>query len=182
MSSLDELPPAVIEEVMETLSDALAAELHKMGISPGEKAEKVGGVKFVANLLKETDQSVAKPLMDALMQANAEMAEQLKELMFLFEDIAKFDDATMQTSLKDIPKDKLSIALRIASQDVKDKIFRNMSQRAGQTLREDIEGRGAMKLSEVEAAQKAIVDVLRKLGDEGKISIGGKKSASDAMV
>ena len=182
MSSLDVLPPAVVEEVMETLSDALALELHKMGIAPGEKAEKVGGIKFVADLLKETDQSIAKPLMEMVMQSNPEMAEQLKELMFIFEDIAKFDDATMQTSLKDIPKDKLSIALRIASQDVKDKVFKNMSQRAGQTLREDIEGRGAMKLSEVESAQKAIVEVLRKLGDEGKISIGGKKSASDAMV
>ena len=182
MSSLDELPPAVIEEVMETLSDALAAELHKMGISPGEKAEKVGGIKFVANLLKETDQNVAKPLMDAVMASNPEMAEQIKELMFTFEDMAKFDDASMQIALKDIPKDKLSIALRIASQEVKDKVFANMSQRAGQTLREDIEGRGAMKLSEVEAAQKAIVEVVRKLGDEGKIVIGGKKSASDAMV
>ncbi len=182
MSTLDELPPAIIEEIMETLSDALVAELDRMGIARGEKSEKVGGVKFVADILKETDQVVAKGLMEMVMQSSPEMAGQIKELMFVFEDMAKFDDATMQTAMKDIPKDKLSIALRVASQDVKDKIFRNMSQRAGQTLREDIDGRGAMKLSDVEAAQKAIVEVLRKLGDEGKISIGGKKSASDAMV
>ncbi len=182
MSSLDELPPAIIEEIMETLSDALAAELQRMGIAPGEKAEKVGGIKFVADLLKETDSGIAKPLMEAIMQSNPEMAASIKELMFVFEDIAKFDDATMQTAMKDIPKDKLAIGLRIASDGVKEKIFRNMSQRAGQTLREDIEGRGAMKLSDVEDAQKAIVEVLRRLGDEGKISIGGKKSAKDAMV
>jgi flagellar motor switch protein FliG len=182
MSTLDALPPAIIEEIMETLSDALVNELDKLGISRGEKPEKVGGVKFVAEILKETDTAIAKALMEAVIAADPEMAAQIKELMFVFEDIAKFDDATMQTAMKDIPKDKLSIGLRIASQELKDKVFRNMSQRAGQTLREDIEGRGAMKLSDVEAAQKAIVDVLRQLGDEGKIVLGGKKSASDAMV
>jgi len=182
MSTLDELPPAIIVEIMETLSDTLVADLQEMGISPGEKATKVGGVKFVADLLKETDSSIARPLMDAIIQSNPLLGESIKELMFVFEDIAKFDDGTMQTCMKDIPKDKLSIGLRIASQTVKDKVFRNMSQRAGQTLKEDIEGRGAMKLSDVEEAQKAIVEVIRRLGDEGKITIGGKKSASDALV
>ncbi|MBI3358691.1 MAG: flagellar motor switch protein FliG [Nitrospirae bacterium] len=182
MSTLDALPPVVIEETMETLSDALLDELEKMGIAPPEKAETVGGIKFVAELLKETDSAVAKSLMEKVMEASPETAGQIKELMFVFEDIAKFDDATMQTAMKEIPKDKLAIALRTGSQAVKDKIFRNMSQRAGQTLREDIEGRGAMKLSDVEAAQKTIVEVIRKMGDEGKISVGGKKSASDALV
>ncbi len=181
MATLDELPPAIIEEIMETLSDALVNELEKLGISRGEKAEKVGGVKFVADILKEMDTGVSKPLMEAVMASDPEMAAALKELMFVFEDIAKFDDATMQTAMKDIPKDKLSAGLRIASQALKDKVFKNMSQRAGQSLREDIEGRGAMKLSDVESAQKAIVDILRVLGDEGKIVLGGKKSA-DAMV
>jgi len=182
MSSLDALPPIVIEDIMETLSDALVDELDKMGIAPPEKAEKLGGIKFVGELLKETDANFAKSLMEKVMEASPEMAQQIKEFMFVFEDIAKFDDATMQTAMKEIPKDKLSIALRTGSQAVKEKIFRNMSQRAGQTLKEDIEGRGAMKLSDVEAAQKAIVGVLRKMSDEGKISVGGKKSASDALV
>lgn len=182
MATLEDLPPAVIEEIMETVSEALADELKKLGIAPGHKAEKIGGVKFVANLLKEVDPAIARPLIDQLREGNAELAAMIKELMFVFEDIAKFDSASMQAAMKEIPKDKLSIALRIASQGVKDTIFQNMSQRAGQTLREDIEGRGAMKLSEVEEAQKAIVDVLVRMGDEGKITIGGKKSASDAMV
>lgn len=112
MSSLDALPPAVIEEIMETLSDALVDELDKIGIAPPEKAEKVGGIKFVAELLKETDSAVAKSLMEKVMEASPEMAEQIKEFMFVFEDISKFDDATMQTAMKEIPKDKLSIALQ----------------------------------------------------------------------
>ncbi|MEK7286225.1 MAG: flagellar motor switch protein FliG [Nitrospirota bacterium] len=182
MSSLDALPPPVVEEIVETLSDALVEALEKLGIVPQEKAEPLGGVQFVANILKEADSAMAKSLMEKVMEASPEMAEALKEFMFIFEDIAKFDDASMQTAMKEIPKDKLAIALRIASQAVKDKIFRNMSQRAGQTLREDIEGRGGMKLSDVEAGQKAIVEVLRRMGDEGKIVLGGKKSASDALV
>jgi flagellar motor switch protein FliG len=182
MSSLDALPPSVVEATVETLSDALVEELQKMGILPPDKPEKMGGVQFVANILKEADSAMAKSLMEKVMEASPEMAAALKELMFIFEDIAKFDDASIQTAMKEIPKDKLPLALRTASQAVKDKIFRNMSQRAGQTLREDIEGRGGVKLSDVEAAQKAIVEVLRQMADEGKIVLGGKKSASDAMV
>jgi len=182
MSTMDALPPIVIEETMEALSDALVDELEKMGIAPPEKPEQVGGVKFVAQILKELDSAKAKSLMEQVMASSPEMAAQLKEFMFVFEDIARFDGATMQTAMKELPKDKLSIALRIASQAVKDVFFGNMSKRAGQTLREDIEGRGGMKLSDVEAAQKDIVDVLRTMADEGKIVIGGKKSASDALV
>jgi len=182
MSSLDALPLSVIEETIETLSDTLVEELDKMGIAPPEKPEVVGGVKFVAELLKEVDSAVAKALMEKVIEASPEMAAAIKEFMFVFEDISKFDDATMQTAMKEIPKDKLGLAMRTASQAVKDKIFGNMSQRAGQALREDIEGRGGVKLSDVEAAQKAIVEAIVKMGDEGKITIGGKKSASDALV
>ncbi|MEK7702622.1 MAG: flagellar motor switch protein FliG [Nitrospirota bacterium] len=182
MSTLDALPPPVVEEIVETLSDALVEALENLGIVPQEKAEPLGGIQFVANILKEADSAMAKAIMEKVMEASPEMAESLKEFMFVFEDIAKFDDASMQTAMKEIPKDKLSIALRIASQAVKDKIFRNMSQRAGATLKEDIEGRGGMKLSDVEAGQKAIVEVLRRMGDEGKLVLGGKKSASDALV
>jgi len=182
MSTMDALPPIVIEETMETLSDALVDELEKMGIAPPEKPETVGGVKFVAEILKELDSSVAKSLMASVMESSPEMAAQLKEFMFVFSDIANIDDAGMQSAMKEIPKEKLPLAMRTASQAVKDKIFGNMSKRAGQSLREDIEGRGGVKLAEVEEAQKAIVEAIVKMADEGRIVIGGKKSASDALV
>jgi flagellar motor switch protein FliG len=182
MATMDALPPIVIEETMETLSDALVEELEKMGIAPPVQPEIVGGVKFVAEILKELDSNVAKALMQNVMESSPEMALQLKEFMFVFADIANIDDAGMQTAMKEIPKDKLPLALRVAPQAVKDKFFGNMSKRAGQTLREDIEGRGGVKLSEVEEAQKAIVAAIVIMADEGRIVVGGKKSAADAMV
>lgn len=182
MSTMDALPPIVIEEIMETLSDALVDELEKMGIAPPAKPEIVGGIKFVAEILKELDASVSKTLMQSVMESSPEMAAELKAFMFVFADIANIDDASMQSAMKEIPKEKLPLALRTASQAVKDKIFGNMSKRAGQSLREDIEGRGGVKLAEVEEAQKAIVEAIVKMSDEGRIVVGGKKSASDALV
>ncbi len=182
MSTMDALPPIVIEETMETLSDALIEELEKMGIAPPAKPEVVGGVKFVAEILKELDSNVSKALMQSVMESSPEMAASLKEFMFVFADIANIDDAGMQNAMKEIPKDKIPLALRVAPQAVKDKFFGNMSKRAGQSLREDIEGRGGVKLSEVEEAQKAIVEAMVKMADEGRLVVGGKKSAADAMV
>jgi len=182
MSTMDALPPIVIEETVETLSNALLDQLEKMGIAPPEKPEVVGGVKFVAEIMKEMDGTIAKLLMASVMEASPEMAAALKEFMFVFADIVNISDGDMQNAMKEIPKDKLPLALRVAPQDVKDKFFGNMSKRAGQALREDIEGRGGVKLSDVEEAQKAVVEAIVKMADEGRIVVGGKKSAGDAMV
>jgi flagellar motor switch protein FliG len=174
MATLEEIPPGVIKEV----SDVLQNEMKRVGTSA---ATKVGGVKLVADILNRLDHSSEEAVLASISQNRPELAEQIRQMMFVFEDLVGLDDRAMQQILKDIPKDQLAIALKAAKDSVKDKFFKNLSSRAVEILKEDMEAKGPVKLSEVEKAQQGILKVAQKLAEEGKIVIGGKGDA-DVMV
>jgi flagellar motor switch protein FliG len=112
-------------------------------------------------------------------QADGEMHQQIKDLLFVFDNLLAVDDRGIQAVLREVGSDALALALRGAEPDVQDKIMKNMSKRAAEILRDDMEARGPVKLAEVEAAQKEIVVIAQRLAEEGTISLGGKDAAGD---
>lgn len=167
MATLEEIPPGVMKEVNEVLQ----TELSRIGTTTGKR---VGGVKLVANILNLMDPSLEQSILTSISQGQPELAEQIRQLMFVFEDLIRLDDRSMQALLKEVSKEQLALALRAAKEDLKEKIFKNMSERAAQILKEDMEVRGPVRLSEVEKAQQEIMKIAQKLAAEGQIVIGGK--------
>jgi flagellar motor switch protein FliG len=142
----------------------------------------VGGVEAVAEMLNLADRTTEKGIMEALESEDPDLVEQIRRLMFVFEDIMLVNDKGIQSVLKEVDTDELALALRTASDELKDKIFRNMSDRAAQLLREDMEYMGPVRLSDVESAQQKIVDVVRRLEDAGEIIIAGRGGEKEMIV
>lgn len=174
MATLEEIPPGVMKEI----SDVLQHELNRVGAT---SVRKVGGVKLVADILNRLDHSSEEAVLSAISQSHPDLAEQIRQMMFVFEDLVALDDRAMQQILKDVAKEQVAIALKAAKDEVKEKFFKNMSSRAVEILKEDMEAKGPVKLSEVEKAQQGILKIAQKLAEEGKIVIGGKGDA-DIMV
>ncbi len=138
----------------------------------------IGGVKMAANVLNMTGQSVEKSILSDLSQRDPELAAEIKNLMFVFEDILMLDDRSIQRVLKDVDMKELSLALKGASEEMKKKILTNVSERASTMIKEEMEFMGPVKLRDVEKAQQKIVDIVRKLDEEGEVvmsSPGGKE-------
>lgn len=174
MANLDYISPELIEE----MDNVLRQELSTMGTV--EQAQ-LGGVQPVAEMLNVMDKNTETAIMSRLEEKDPILAEEIRKLMFVFEDLVKIDDRGIQTLLKEIPNDKLLLALKTANDEIRDKITRNMSQRAANLLTEDLEAMGPSKLSDVEGAQQEIVNIARKLEAEGKILIA-RGGAEDALV
>jgi len=174
MATLDDIPAGVMKDI----SIAIQSELDVLGSASGRK---VKGVKLVADILNQSDHKPREIILKSFSQNHPELGEQIQQLMFVFDDLAALDDRGMQELLKAVDKEGLMLALRAASDAVKEKIFKNMSERAVQLLKEDMEAKGPVKLSEVEKAQFGILKTAHRLEDEGRIVIGGK-GASDVMV
>jgi flagellar motor switch protein FliG len=166
IAETDQIPEGILRE----LEDILKGQLD---INKG-KGRKVGGVKAVAEILNHVDRSTEQGILEKIEKANPNLADNIRKYMFVFDDLMQVDDKGIQTILKEIRTEDLSLALKTASNALKEKIFRNMSQRAVQILKEEMEMRGPVKVSEVEKAQQNIVKVARKLETEGKITIGGR--------
>jgi flagellar motor switch protein FliG len=141
----------------------------------------LGGVQPVAEMLNVMDKNTETAIMSRLEEKDPILAEEIRKLMFVFEDLIKIDDRGIQTMLKEIANDKLLLALKTANDEIKDKITRNMSQRASMLLLEDLTAMGPSKLSDVESAQQEIVNIARRLEAEGKILIA-RGGADDALV
>lgn len=120
--------------------------------------------------------------MTGLNEFEPDLAEGIRQLMFTFEDLSKIDDQSMQVMVREVEKDKWVMAMRTASPNLKKKVFGNMSERAGTLLKEEIEGMGPVRLRDVEAAQREIVDIARRLEGEGKVFLSGGKSQEDKLV
>ncbi len=165
LASLSDISP----EVLRRLSVVLEEKLQSVGTTNVE----IGGPKTVAEVLNRLDRETTKEILDNLAKENPELASQVRDLMFVFEDILKLDDMAIREILKRVDKKVLIVALKGASDELKEKFFSNMSKRAAETLKEEMEYLGPVKLKEVEAAQREIVELIRKLEDEGVISIGG---------
>jgi flagellar motor switch protein FliG len=172
LATMEEVQPEVLEELSSSLQDLLIA-------STGAHSLSVGGSKVIANILTRMDKNTEGGIMAKLAERNQTLADAIRALMFVFDDLVKLDDRAMQELMKEVSKEDLPLALRGASPDVKDKFLKNMSSRAADMLKEDMEVRGPVKVSEVEKAQQNILKVCRKLEEEGRVVIAG---AGEALV
>lgn len=174
MANLDNVDPELIAEIDKVLKNQLSAS-HTV-----EQAS-LGGVQPVAEMLNVMDKNSEQSIMSRLEEKDPLLAEEIRKLMFVFEDIAKIDDRGVQILLKEVPNDKLLLALKTAHEDIRSKIFKNISSRAAEMLREDLANMGPARLSDVESAQQEIVNAARRLEAEGKIIIA-RGGTEDAMV
>jgi flagellar motor switch protein FliG len=133
-----------------------------------------GGAQLVANILNKSNNAIAKSMLENIEEKDMNLAIEIKRLMFLFEDIVTIDDKGIQRILREVDKRDLALALKISDDKIKQKIFKNMSERAADVVREELEFMGPVKLKEVEAAQIRIVDIVKDLEDKEEIAIGGR--------
>ncbi len=174
MANLDHVAPELIAEI----DAVLKRELSSM--STVEQAA-LGGVQPVAEMLNVMDKNTETSIMSRLEEKDPLLAEEIRKLMFVFDDIVKIDDRGIQALLKEVANDKLLLALKTASEDIRAKFFKNISQRAADMLREDLSNMGPSRLSDVEQAQQEIVNAARRLEAEGKILIA-RGGSEDALV
>jgi len=175
IANMEQTNPEVIKEVERGLEHRLAAMIT-------QTFEKAGGVDTVAEMLNLADRATEKSIMEGLEAEDPDLVEQIRRLMFVFEDIMMVNDKGIQAMLKDVDNDDLALALKTASDDLKEKIFKNMSERAAQLIKEDMEYMGPVRVSDVEAAQQKIVDVVRRLEESGEIIISGRGGEKDLIV
>ncbi len=174
MSNLGTIPSGVIEEV----DAVLKKEIESMGTM---ESKKVGGIEAVAEIMNSMDNTSENNIFASLEEIDADLVEKIRQKMFVFEDIISIDNRGIQSILKEITNEDLSLALKTSSEPLKEKILGNMSSRASEMLIDDMEAMGPVKLSDVETAQQNIVRVVRKLESAGKIVIGGK-GGEDVLV
>jgi len=173
LANIDFISPELIAQ----LDEVLKAELATVGTIDSTT---LGGVAPVAEMLNTMDKTTETNIMARVEEKDPELAEEIKKLMFMFDDLILLDDRGMQALLKEVPNDKLLTALKTAPDEVKQKIFKNMSSRASQLLQEDLANMGPQKLSDVEAAQTEVVNIAKRLETEGKIQIN--RGGGDTFV
>jgi flagellar motor switch protein FliG len=164
IATLDGIQPSALKDLNEVMSKVLAG---------GDKLKKasLGGVKTAAEIINLLGGSVETAVLDFIREADNDLAQRIMDNMFTFDDLNKLDDKGVQALLKEVQSESLVIALKGATPELRDKVFRNMSTRAAETLREDLESRGPVRVSEVEAEQKEMLKTVRRLVDEGQIVI-----------
>ncbi len=168
---------AVPEEMLMTVDRVLQSQLIAMG---GKEGKKVGGVQAVAEILNAVDRSTEEEVLAEIEEENANMAEEIRNLMFVFENVKDLDDRAIRELLKEISNEDLTMALRGANDEMKTLFFKNMSERAGNMIKEDLEVMGPTRLSDVETAQQNIVKIVRRLEGEGRIIIS--RGGGDVFV
>jgi flagellar motor switch protein FliG len=139
----------------------------------GAQAAKMGGTKAAADIMNYLDTGIEGPLMDSLREADEDMSQQIQDLMFVFDNLIDLDDRGVQSLLREVPGEQLQRAIKGADEQLKEKIFKNMSKRAAEMMQDDLEAMGPIRISEVEAAQKEILTIARRLSDAGEIMLGG---------
>ncbi len=164
IATMERIPEEAVEELREVLKSKV--EISKSG------GKSFSGKRTIAEILNHCDKSIEEVIFEKIEEQDSELAESIRENMFLFEDLLNVDDRGIQLILKEVSTEELSIALKTASDALKEKIFKNMSQRAAQILKEEMETRGPVRVSDVEKAQQNIIKVARKLEQEGRIVIG----------
>jgi len=173
IATLDSIQPNALSELNDVLSHVLA------GADKLKKAA-LGGTKVAAEILNGVGTKLEGELLDSVRESDENLAQAIQDQMFTFEDVIKLDDRAIQTVLKEVATDGLVIALKGSSAEVREKVLRNMSQRAAEGLKEDLESRGPVRVADVEAQQRDILRIVRKLADAGEIAIGG--GSEDAFV
>lgn len=168
---------AVPEEMLVEVDKVLQSQLIAMG---GKEGKKVGGVQAVAEILNAVDRSTEEEVLAEIEEESAQMAEEIRNLMFVFEDIKALDDRAIRELLKEISNEDLTMSLKGASEDLQDKFFKNLSERAATMIKEDLEIMGPIRLSDVESAQQNVVKTVRRLEVENRIVIS--RGSSDVFV
>ena len=175
IANMEQTSPEVIKEVERGLE-------HRLSDIVSQTFEKAGGVDTVAEMLNLADRSTEKGIMEGLEAEDPDLVEQIRRLMFVFEDILLVNDKGIQSVLKEVENEELALALKTASQELKDKILKNMSERASQLIQEDMQYMGPVRVSDVETAQQKIVDIVRRLEDAGEIIIAGRGGEKEMVV
>ena len=166
LATTEEVSPTMLEELDMVLQEELRID--------SRNAVQLGGAELVADILNTVKRNLEGEIFAALEEQNVELAEEVRAKMFLFEDLVKVDDRSMQEVLREVSKEELMLALKVADDSLKEKFFNNMSSRAAESLKDDMEVKGPVKLSDVETAQQNILKVVQKLAAEGRVAIGGK--------
>lgn len=174
IAQMDQTPPEVIRRVEQVLEKKLSSVLS-------QEMTQAGGPKALVDLLNRVDRTTERLIIDSLSESNPELAEQVKNLMFVFEDIVQLDDRAIQAVLKEVDMKELATALKGVNAEVGQKIFKNMSERAVGMLKEDMEFMGPVRLRVVEEAQQKIVSVIRRLEEAGEITVG-RAGEEDVLV
>jgi len=174
LATMEDLQPNVLEELSDALQSSLVA-------STGNRATTVGGAEAIADILTTLDKATEGGIMSKIAERDQQLADTIRGLMFVFDDLITLDDRGMQELMKEVSKEDLSVALRGASPETKEKFLKNMSGRAAEMLKDDMEARGPMKVADVEKAQQNILKVCRKLEEEGRIVIAGA-GGEEAML
>jgi flagellar motor switch protein FliG len=173
IATMDRTPPEVVEQVEEVLKRKLSTVISRDFTS-------VGGTQFLVNMLTTVDRGTEKQILEFLDGANAELAAEVRKMMFVFDDLVRLDDRSLQRVLRDVDSKDLSLAMRGTGEELQERIFRNQSTRAAQALREEMEIGGPVRLRQVEEAQQRIVNIVRRLEDAEEIVV--QRGGEDVLV
>jgi len=173
IATLEGIQPTALKDLNEVLFKA---------VSGGDKIRKssLGGVKAAADIINHMGSSVETSVLDSIRDYDGDLAQKIMDKMFVFDDIGKLDDRSIQSVLREIPADALVVALKGAQPELRDKFLANMSMRAAEALREDLDTRGPLRLSEVEMQQREILKIVRQMAEEGQIALAG--GGEDVLV
>lgn len=166
VASLETVQPQALQELNNILEKQVAG-------GSSAQTSKIGGVKRAADIMNFMDSSIEAPLMEALKEQDADLGAEIEDLMFVFDNLKEIDDRGIQNLLREVSSETLILALKGADDELKDKIFKNMSKRAAELLRDDLEAKGPVRVSEVEAAQKDILTIARRMAEAGELTLGG---------
>ncbi len=174
IATLEGVQPAAMKE----LNDTLEKQLKGGG---NVQSSAIGGVKTAADILNFVDSTIEATIMEKVKETDEELGQEIQDLMFVFDNLIDVDDRGIQTILREVATDTLLLALKATEEELKEKVFGNMAKRAAEMLRDDLEAKGPVRLSEVETAQKEILTITRRLADEGQITLGGGGTAEEMI-
>lgn len=166
VASLDTVQPSALQELNDILEKQFSG-------SAGSQTKAMGGVKVAAEIMNNLESSIEADLMESIKEVDEDLGIQIQDLMFVFDNLKDVDDRGIQALLREVSSEVLIIALKGAEESLQEKIFKNMSKRAAELLRDDLEAKGPVRLSEVEGAQKEILTIARRMADAGEIILGG---------
>ena len=175
IADVDQISPEILKE----LDDAMKRELKSMG---GTQRFKIGGIDKVVDMFNHFDRTREKQILDKLDVMSPPLSEVIRKHLFTFEDVFALDDRSIQSVMREVSNDTLTLAMKTSPDEVKEKIFRNISSRAADMIKEDLEVMGPVRLSDVEKAQGEIIKIVRKMEEEGKLVLGGGKGSDDVLV
>ena len=170
IATLDGVQPSALNELDDIMEKQFAGK-------SSAKTSSMGGAKAAANIINLLEPSQEGMIMEQIAKADQALGARIQDLIFVFDNLLELDDRSMQELLRQVPSDRLLLALKGSDEALKEKIFKNMSQRASEMLKDDLEAKGPVRISEVEGAQREILQIARKLADSGAIALGGKGEA-----